>query len=455
MVDYSSVLLRAVAGKKTYEERRVVYERARNALVNQLRSIDPPLPEADIARQRTALEDAIRTVESGVAAQASPPPPPVPAAPATAPPIPPASPPPPPPPPPTAPPPPPTLPRAEPRHPSGLTDEAPAKAPAGPFTRTSPLGSVIREAETLGAATATAARSAREVLADTPRMMPPEPVANGAGDPALRRVRSLPAMEPEKPRRDRRGVIFGLLAAIVLLGLAGVGYHLWQSGLVGPAPRPVPPPIEQPPKIDERVPQDPGAGTRSQTQPPSTQTPATQTATHSAFLYEENADNPRGADAFRGTVAWRIDTETSQQGQERVVRGLVDLSDRGLKMLLTVRRNQDQALPASHTVEILFDVAQSFVHGGVENVAGLRMKPSEQANGLPLVGAAARITPGYFLIGLSALGPDRERNVVLLRDRPWMDLPLLYRNGRRAVLAIEKGAAGERVFQDAFQSWGN
>src|SRR5271169_2446675 len=66
MADYHPLIARAVEGLGTSsgEARRALYERARAALVSQLRSIDPPLSEADITRERLALEDAIRKVEA-------------------------------------------------------------------------------------------------------------------------------------------------------------------------------------------------------------------------------------------------------------------------------------------------------------------------------------------------------------------------------------------------------
>ena len=65
MADYYPLIARAVAGldKNTGENRRALYERARAALVNQLRGVDPPLDESDITRERLALEEAIRRLE--------------------------------------------------------------------------------------------------------------------------------------------------------------------------------------------------------------------------------------------------------------------------------------------------------------------------------------------------------------------------------------------------------
>src|ERR1700749_1878014 len=66
MADYHPLIARAVEGlgNSSGEARRGLYERARAALVAQLRGIDPPLSEADITRERLALEDAIRKVEA-------------------------------------------------------------------------------------------------------------------------------------------------------------------------------------------------------------------------------------------------------------------------------------------------------------------------------------------------------------------------------------------------------
>jgi hypothetical protein len=65
------------------------------------------------------------------------------------------------------------------------------------------------------------------------------------------------------------------------------------------------------------------------------------------------------------------------------------------------------------------------------------------------------ITNGFLLIGLSALETDRERNIQLLKERSWFDIPVVYNNGRRAILALETGNPGERAFEEAFKAWGS
>ena len=72
MADYHPLIARAVAGldKNTGENRRALYERARTALVAQLRGVMPALDESEITRERLALEEAIRKVEAEAARQA-------------------------------------------------------------------------------------------------------------------------------------------------------------------------------------------------------------------------------------------------------------------------------------------------------------------------------------------------------------------------------------------------
>src|SRR5208337_1551254 len=73
MADYQSLLTRAVANlpsTSTAATRQAIYDRARNALVTQLRSLRPPLPDSDIEREERALDAAIALVESQFASTA-------------------------------------------------------------------------------------------------------------------------------------------------------------------------------------------------------------------------------------------------------------------------------------------------------------------------------------------------------------------------------------------------
>src|SRR5580704_5711280 len=73
MADYYPLIARAIAGldpSAPGESRRALYERARAALIAQLRSVQPPLSETEITLERLSLEEAVRKVEADAAQRA-------------------------------------------------------------------------------------------------------------------------------------------------------------------------------------------------------------------------------------------------------------------------------------------------------------------------------------------------------------------------------------------------
>jgi hypothetical protein len=46
------------------------------------------------------------------------------------------------------------------------------------------------------------------------------------------------------------------------------------------------------------------------------------------------------------------------------------------------------------------------------------------------------------LMALSNIEHDRERNLQLLKERTWIDIPAVYADQRRAIVAIAKGMSG-------------
>src|SRR5712672_2604408 len=78
MTDYYPLIAKAVTGleKSTGEARRALYDRARSALVAQLRGVTPALSESDITREQLSLEEAVRKVETESARRSRTDPPP-------------------------------------------------------------------------------------------------------------------------------------------------------------------------------------------------------------------------------------------------------------------------------------------------------------------------------------------------------------------------------------------
>jgi hypothetical protein len=267
--------------------------------------------------------------------------------------------------------------------------------------------------------------------------------------------------EEPRPPRSYRGWAQLAIVLIILGGLtATVSWqwtnitHLYQffSHLRSRQTQTAQTPTAEP-KFSGRVPQDQGAGQ------PSAGTSANQAGPAVAqrvVLYQEDPNNPQGKQ-YVGSAVWRTDTVSPGTGlaPELEVRADIEIPELHMTVTWTLRRNTDQALPASHTIEIMFNLPPDFPGGGVANVPGVLMKESEQARGTPLAGLAVKVTNGFFLIGLSAVDADLQRNIQLLKQRPWFDIPIVYNNGGRAILALEKGPPGDRAFADAFAAWGN
>lgn len=435
MADYQSLISRAVAGLEhnTGENRRMLYERARAALVTQLRSVDPPLDEADVTRERLALEEAIRKVEAEAATKTAP------AAAAR------------------APEPAPSL------RDQGLRDFRETVAEAGHAGQAAAgAGSAVREKPR---AVPGERPPAGDRPAAAPLFEPPRPHEDGRAPRARAGAAASaqpvpfdhpaePEEEPPRPVRAAAPVIKWAAVAVAVVALVALGY--WQRHTVGAlvggfrtasesTSRPSAPPAAAQPKIDERI-------------EPKTTSPATAPAAAVAqkvVLYDEDPSNPQGR-RYVGSAIWRTETVSPGPGlaPELAIRADVEIPERQMRMTLSIRRNTDKALPASHTIEVMFTLPADFDQGGIGNVPGLLMKTNEQARGLPLAGLSVKVTNGYFLIGLSAVEVDVQRNLELLKSRDWFDIPIIYSSGKRAILALEKGTPGQRVFEEAFRAWG-
>jgi hypothetical protein len=582
LADYYPVLKRAISSlpSSSGDARRIVYDKARAALLKQLQSYDPPLSPSDVTEQRMALEECIRRIESEVAGAAyglpaeppSPPPAPPPP-PAVEAPVPPRQPEPrvdvradarrePPPPPPVV-----TvqkpIPRPEPQRPAVPPPVASPPPQADPKIGAgiSALSKTLRQADELGGASAQAVRSARGAIEDgvAPpgdekiepgfldqplgggRQPPVEPVPS---PPTVRRGRPLPPrpdpslrqkIQPLPPKKKRGGLVAAIVVLLALAaGAAGAYVYygpdrlmaLIGSGSSTPTTEPAAPETGTPPpaaggedlvpKIADRLPQDgapaspvapdarevptvdvpppadadfppaadgdtavpaadtppaePGTdvaaapATEAPT-PPAAETPAEVppaaevpgvAVAQRAILYEEPVPGSEGA-RVDGRVVWSVVNEPVLPGEPPVpqVRAVVEVPDRKLTLTLSIRENADAALPASHIVEARFDLPPDFPGMSIDTTPGLILKPTEDARGDALIGAVAKVADNLFWVALSGTPAESERNMQLLGEREWIDIPIRYGNRRRAILTFEKGQPGDRAVTEAITAWAN
>ncbi len=180
--------------------------------------------------------------------------------------------------------------------------------------------------------------------------------------------------------------------------------------------------------------------------------PAATAIGHKMFLYEERLGQASPT-VIEGTISWSEQQEGQDSGRpEPTIQANIEIPERQLSALVTFKRNTDSSLPASHIIEFVFSMPDDFEGGGIESVVRVAMKVSEQDQGQPLVAVPAKITNYFHMIALNALPEAVATNTELLK-RDWMDIPIVYSNGRRALLTLEKGKDGEAIFDKVMAEW--
>ncbi|WDZ75943.1 hypothetical protein PWG15_15170 [Ensifer adhaerens] len=172
------------------------------------------------------------------------------------------------------------------------------------------------------------------------------------------------------------------------------------------------------------------------------------------FLYEERLGQSSPT-AIPGTVAWSVKEESpgGDAKPEPAIQAQITIPDRGLTALMTIKRNADESLPASHVIEFVFSLPPNFEGGAIDSVQRVSMKRTEQDRGDALIAVPAKITDDFHMIALNDSKDAIGNNIELLRSRSWIDIPLTYRNGRRALLTLEKGPSGNDAFNQALRAW--
>ncbi|MCO5091416.1 histidine kinase [Bosea sp. (in: a-proteobacteria)] len=414
MADFYPILARAVAGlpDPSPEARRAIYERARTALVAQLRGLDPPLSEAEIMRERLALDEAVARIEAD-------------------------------------------------------HDEAPAPAPAaeGPVIRTveAPLLPIRppapKKPPEFAPLPAAAGQEEGEPL--------PEPA-----EPQAARPRLQPPREPRvKPGHVRSAIVGGVVAvAVAAIAATAIYVHKLRpqdtprpNGETASQQQPQAPQPDNGGKIAERVgepgapPQNRPAGNQPGGAPgiPVPQPGGEIAVAQRAVLFVEVPETPQQPQTANGRVFWRLDSESAGQGRpiETIVRATVEIPDLGLSLDFTIRRNTDPALPASHIIGLRFSSTGDPATQTVKEVGVPQFKTEEGERGAPLSAINSALGDNLFVAALSNVPVEVERNVDLILNRSWIDVPVRFASGRRGIITFEKGVSGSQTLADAFGRW--
>ncbi len=179
-------------------------------------------------------------------------------------------------------------------------------------------------------------------------------------------------------------------------------------------------------------------------------------------------DFNHGDERSDGTVVWRTEQVKTPDGRDDLaIRADVDIPRRNMKLSMSLRRNLDPTIPASHLIELNFTAPTDFIDGsGLGSAIAMMAEPKEMSvgeGGLTLWGTLYKMqADGQYVDALSDKPHDICENLAALKDNAWL---AVYLNGAKrrpnvflpAVsdqsLWFSKGETGQRVFTDVFAAW--
>lgn len=430
MADYYPLIARAIEGlnDKSPTVRRAVYDRARQALVTQLQALDPPVSTADIERERASLDLAIGSVEAKY-----------------------------------------VLPAQQTAVEVNLPHE-PSQTLLEPIDKTEDAEPPQQEAA--GQADDEAEESASDVK-------PPEPVEEMEAEAEEKKEESDSVADvpvdagPERPRISSKHHSSGqanrvraiiLVASILVVVVSIACWKLYNRELQNE----VPALTEQTGEATDSASSETGKYTErlgGEVAPAPTAETASgalpTVAVQQSILFETDPStanlpmSQQKVNASAGVVQWRLDQMDAGAGRplETVVRADVDFPQIGLKLNMVLRKNTDGSA-YSHIFELMFSQSENTTGHDVIGAAILQAKDTkEELHGTPLIGMMMPVTTNAFMIGLSDISSETERNIQLLQEKSWFDLNITFADGRQGKISIEKGPTGFQTISEAFRLW--
>jgi hypothetical protein len=182
-----------------------------------------------------------------------------------------------------------------------------------------------------------------------------------------------------------------------------------------------------------------------------TPTCAADGATPGVVLSEEAASP--SVKRYEGSITWSTGPSAGPGARagDLTLRADVQIPDDAFALTLTMRRNADTAVGASHIVTLEFRPSAGFAGGGIGSVPGILLKAHLGAKAL--AGRVVKVDDRTVRIELSDDAAARAQNLQLLADSGWLTIVMIYSDGRHAELMLYKGAEGREAVARAIASW--
>jgi hypothetical protein len=282
-----------------------------------------------------------------------------------------------------------------------------------------------------------------------------------------------PGAEAAKPRR-----LLWVAAAVVLgvvLAVAGTAVLMRQKpqdlAIKPPVETQQPAPPEPSAKISERVQANPPAPAAPSTSPqagpssapgaapaiPAPEAPAAPAApapsAGRAAMLIASADNPQKPAVSLGSTVWSLIPPAPNQPATVGVKAEADIPDLKMHATMTLRKNNDPTLQATHTIDLKFSFAEGAPITGFKDVGLPQMRKEDSTAAEALTSVKVKISDTYFLIALAKGEADIARNLDLMQTRSWFDFPLLLNDDRIAKVVFQKSSEGQAMLEKAFDAW--
>jgi hypothetical protein len=272
-----------------------------------------------------------------------------------------------------------------------------------------------------------------------------------------------------------------IAAAVVLgvvLAVAGAAILMRQKpqdlAIKPPVEAQAPQPAQPPAKIAERVeppPASPASPPAPASEPKGDQSsaqgaapanpataaqgpPAAPTASAGrAAMLVASADNPQKPVVSLGSTVWSLLPPAPGQPATVAVKADADIPDLKMHATMTLRKNTDPTLQATHTIDLKFSFADGAPITGFKDVGLPQMRKEDSTAAETLTSVKVKISDVYFLIALAKGDSDTARNLDIMQTRAWFDFPLLLNDNRIAKVVFQKSPEGEAMLAKAFDAW--
>ena len=207
------------------------------------------------------------------------------------------------------------------------------------------------------------------------------------------------------------------------------------------------------PKADQSAAQGAPANPVAATQSPPAAPAAPAPSAGRAAMLVASADNPQKPVVSLGSTVWSLIPAASGQPATVAVKAEADIPDLKMHATMTLRKNTDPTLQATHTIDLKFSFADGAPITGFKDVGLPQMRMEDSTAAEALTSVKVKISDTYFLIALAKGDSDTARNLDLMQTRAWFDFPLLLNDDRIAKVVFQKSAEGQAMLEKAFDAW--